>query len=318
MKLPLALLYLALTTCSLAAPIPLELPEASVGDSVQSFESAFSQLEDKMQSTAQKHRAFGVREKWITGTAAVLTTLGTTGYIVSSAIPEAKRQQQAATLRRLKAAVANAKAKAKASTSAAGQGVQRIKVKRGAADALKGLEGAAKAVAEHEGDDAESFHSALSRSSSMRIGDFDDAAPHAPPTPSPRLARSRSWPLTTAASTQTPSQTAQDRLVQDNLDTHLRLSALESALLDVRMHQHDDQVSKLSPFTKAMIGIALINAAGGVASAELSVEGAVESSRGMGALPDVKNLDVQTCKEYAKTLDGLDCAKAHGTAVKAA
>lgn len=289
MKLPhLLLLILLLTPSTLSAPIPGELPTTSLTDSVRSFESAFTELDDKIQAAAEEHKAFGRREKWITGVAAVLTTVGTGGYIVSSAVPEAKRQQQAAALRRLRVAVARADARA------AGQ---RARVKRSAAEALE------RAVE----DDAESFKSALSRTPSMRIGDFDDT-PH--PAPAAQLTRSHSLP---APSTNPQSNT--DRLLQDNLDTHLRLSALETALLDVRRHQHE-QMSKLSPFAKFMVGFAFLNAAGAVVSAELSAQGAIESNRGMGPLPDVRNLDRGTCEQYARKVDGVDCAQARGKGVQ--
>ncbi|TKY91017.1 hypothetical protein EX895_001016 [Sporisorium graminicola] len=328
MKLSLAIIltYLVFTICTLSAPIPLELPQASLTDSVRSFESEFSQLEDKMQSVAEKHKAFGVREKWLTGAAAGLTMLGTSGYIVSSAIPEAKRQQQAATLRKLKAAVARANERAAAAAAAGGivsantgtSQASRMRVKRSTA---RLLEQAAETLERHKEEDAESFRSALSRTPSslsasqtpsMRIGDFEDDIQHARVSPPWKLTKSQSLPVAALSPLKTQSQTAHDRLMQDNLDTELRISALESALLDVRKHQHNDQVSKLSPYTKGMIGFAVLNAAGGVVSAELSVQGAIESSRATGPLPDVANLDARTCAEYAKTVGGLDCDAAHG------
>ncbi|CDR99559.1 hypothetical protein, partial [Sporisorium scitamineum] len=191
MKLPLVLIvtYVILSTCTLAAPVPVIIPEASLTDSVRSFESAYSQLEDKMQEATEKHKAFGRREKWLTGAAGGLSLVGTGGFILSSAIPEAKRQQQAATMRKLKQVVAEANERAAAAggvistntgigtagSTATGQQVNRIKVKRSAAEVL---EDAAKALAEHKEEDAESFKSALSRTSSMRIGDFEDDVKH--------------------------------------------------------------------------------------------------------------------------------------------
>lgn len=88
-------------------------------------------------------------------------------------------------------------------------------------------------------------------------------------------------------------------------------------MIELKQHQHD-QLRTISPFTKTIIGLGLVNALGGVVSAELSVQNTVQSAMrnhdGKDALPDVSVLDPKTCEPFANQIEGLDCSKAHGVA----
>ena len=313
--LALVVMYVSLASCALAAPVVLPSAgvEASVNDSIRSFESAYSQLDDKVQTAARDEKAFSRREKLITGIAAGLTTLGTGGYIISSAVPMATRRRKQARIAELEAAVARADAAAKRRSS----NVVRMGRVLGKREEMDGLREAAEAVVGHGDQDAESFYSAISRTPSMRIGDFVDHMQHTPVYAS-RLRRSQSVPSSrTSASVSlnepaTPSRPIQERLVQDNIDTHERIAQLETAVLDLRKHQHDWLSERLSAWTKGMIAAGLINAAGGIVSAELSVQNTIEGSGNNSTLPDVSHLDAKTCKQFAKKIDGLNCSKAHG------
>nr|CDI51718.1 putative protein [Melanopsichium pennsylvanicum 4] len=99
-----------------------------------------------------------------------------------------------------------------------------------------------------------------------------------------------------------------------NDETNARLRAVEAALLDLKQHQYDSQ--KFSAFTKIMIGMGLLNAVGAGASAELSVQNAIEAAKKnysqQNKLPDVTNLDPTTCTKFQTEVTGLDCSKAHG------
>lgn len=103
----LTCLTLVTSWSALAAPVPLQA-EVSLSDSVKSWQSAVTDIDDKLQEAMEEHKAFSTKEKWAAGVVGGLSLLGTGGYIASSAIPVAKKKQQAEYLRGLQQAVATA------------------------------------------------------------------------------------------------------------------------------------------------------------------------------------------------------------------
>ena len=307
MKLSLALV-LAFVLAAVIGAAPLPLPpamgaEASLTDSIRSFESAVSQLDDRIHVAAQKKAAYTVRERWAGGVAAGMTTLGTAGYIASSAIPMATNRREAKRVDELKSAVARAKGSAQTRPGMRKRsGLEEVAEKALAA----GLD-------HHPAEEGnESFVTAWSRTSSQRLSDFTDHDK----TQYAKLLKSYSVPLYISRSPPAYAELRHSASTTEAIATHERLSAIESALLDVKQHHHDAQ--QLSPFSKAMIGVSAGNAIAGVASAELSAQNAIEAARKKkdDDLPDVSGLDYATCLEYAKDIDNLDCKAAHGGASK--
>ena len=292
--------YFALATCTFAAPVVAPLSaEASLTDSIRSFESAWSQLDDKIAVAAKKKEAFGRREKWLTGTAAALTTAGTAGYIISPAISMGVAHRKDSAMRELNQAVWEAQ-RARSATTPLDQ--TQPKAKRSEVEAMK-------ATAE----DAESFVSALSRTNSDRLSDLDhaDLLHGHPSTKQPDRSAPPAYTIQPQGSASPSNFFRPESPSRDSVETQDRLAALERALLDIKQHQHDQQ--KLNTFTKVLIGTGVANAVGGVVSAELSAENAVEAAKRKGAkVPDVSELDRDTCERFKKELTDLDCSKAQG------
>lgn len=271
------LALLIFPTCFFAAPLPGP-PEAPLVD----FRDTLAQLDDKILSVERKTRSFGTKEKWAAGVVAGLSTVANGGFVISAGLHMADDHRQAAKLRELKQAVARADAAAKARSDRSREGL----AKRGEQQVVE--------CAEDALDDGASFKSALSRTPSQRIDDLIHRYT------SESRAYDRSWSSHSG----------------DSLDTHDRLTAIESALLRQRQHQHE-QLSEHSPFTKTLIGVGVGNAVLGAASAELNVEDTMETERRSkepeDKLPNVKNLDRETCKRFEGEVEGLDCRKAKGS-----
>ncbi|SPO20477.1 uncharacterized protein UTRI_00877_B [Ustilago trichophora] len=315
-----------------AAPLPQPPVEAvaSLTDSIKSFESTFSAVNEKIAHAAERRKKWTTREKWLAGIGTALTTVGTVGFVAAPSVQMSVNHRQEEKLRELRELVAQANARAGyASVNARLDRGIRIR-KRGPLDGLEKL--AQKVGLKGGKEDGESFVSALSRTSSKRLSDFNEHEAHLL-KPSQEvvkqyktLTRSNSAPLyfypsssphkeplyplhsTTTSTTESYESTIHDRL-----------SWVETAILDLKEHQHDQQ--KLSPFTKFLIGLGVVNAAGTVVSAELSVQNTIEAANkkrkknsGEDALPDVTNLDRETCEKFMGQVDGLDCSKAQGKA----
>ncbi|KIS72377.1 uncharacterized protein UMAG_00781 [Mycosarcoma maydis] len=318
----LTCLTLVTSWSALAAPVPLQA-EVSLSDSVKSWQSAVTDIDDKLQEAMEEHKAFSTKEKWAAGVVGGLSLLGTGGYIASSAIPVAKKKQQAEYLRGLQQAVATAKANAAVSQLvgsnaekaldggiATGKETRNWRVKRSAEEVV---ETASEAVKTHVEEDGESFHSATSRTPSLRLEDFDEgptrnkAASALATSPGPHLESQLSF-----FGHEHPGP---EQHWKANVEDHL--STLVTSVIELKQHQHD-QLRTISPFTKTIIGLGLVNAVGGVVSAELSVQNTVQSAMrnhdGKDALPDVSVLDPKTCEPFANEIEGLDCSKAHGVA----
>lgn len=276
----LTFLTLLTTWSALAASVPPLAAEASLTDSVRSFESAISDIDDKIQAAAREEKVLTKQEKWTAGAVAGLTLLGTGGFIVSSAIPIAKKRQRAAALKQLQQAVADANGRKEE---------LGFKAKRSAEEQI--VKTASELAMGREEAHIESFRSAASHTSSEGLEDFDDGR-HLSRSPSlERHAQRESW----------------------RNDVEDQLSTLASAVLDLKQHQHD-QIKTLSPFAKTMIGVGVVNAVAGIASAELSAQNAIENAHTQPDLPDVSNLDQQMCSRFAAKIPGLDCDKARSGA----
>lgn len=291
--------YLALATCTFAAPVAPLSAEASLTDSIRSFETAWTQLDDKIAVAAKKKEAFGRREKWLTGAAAALTTAGTGGYIISAAIPMEVGHRKDSAMRELNEAVWEA-GRAKSATIPAYQ--TNSKSKRSGVEAVT-----------RTAEDAESFVSALSRTNSERMSDLDhaDLASGHLATKQPDRSAPPAYIFQPHSDASKSHFFRPESPSRESVETQDRLAALERALLDIKQHQHDQQ--KLSTFTKVLIGTGVANAVGGVVSAELNVQNAEEAVRRKEAkLPDVSELDRDTCERFKKELADLDCSKAHG------
>lgn len=296
-SLTLSFAYLLVSTLVQSAPIGLPplSAEASLTDSVRSFESAWSQLDEKVQAAVQKKDSFRRKEIALTGAAAGASLLATGGFVASAALPRVFEHRKEEQVRKLHEAAARARSSQR-----------KDRIKR--AIPMEGVEGM-----EGEGD---SFVSALSRSNSERFGDFQEhpaksvhlvdqhGKPYLPPS---RLAIDRS-PNFELFSPRTPAHPGGS--------THDRLAAVEQALLEIKQHQHD--AAKLSPFTKALIGVGVVDAAATLVAAELNVQNAVEAGKSKKSEEeekeeeeDVKRLDKKSCEEFKSRIPGLDCSKAH-------
>lgn len=200
-----------------------------------------------------------------------------------------------------------------------------------------GVEGLEKAVEELVGkgeeDEVESFQSALSRSSSRRMSDFEELnkehdrnsiglhfnpAQMTHPQPIPKFIHTNAPLFPSSYNDKYYHRSVSGPLSEpghhDESAHDDRLSRVESALLDLKQHQHDQQ--KLSLSTKVLLAIGAINAVGGAVSAELVTQNAIEAAKRRDEkLPDVTNLDQETCKKYAGEISGLDCTKAMGKPV---
>ncbi|SPO21400.1 uncharacterized protein UTRI_00877 [Ustilago trichophora] len=326
----LTLHLFALLTHAIPIPIPGPPLEAvsSLTDSVKSFESTISVFDKKITDAAEKRKKWTTREKWLAGIGAALTTVGTVGFVAAPAVQMTVNHRQEEKLKELREAVAqsNYRAAYAGVNAKLGRGISIRK--RGPLDGLEKVAQEAELTGAKE--DAESFVSALSRTSSKRLSDFNQHEAHLV-KPSREvvkqyksLTRSNSAPLyfypSSSFSPKTPSYLAHSRTTDSQEETmHDRLGSVEKAVLELKQHQHDQQ--KLSSFTKALIGLGVVNAAGTVVSAELSVQNAIEAAnkrekknKGEDALPDVTNLDGRTCEKFMGQVDGLDCSKAHGQA----
>ncbi|GAK61859.1 uncharacterized protein PAN0_001d0054 [Moesziomyces antarcticus] len=314
MKLNTAItaMYLTLTGITSAAPLMrnVEAAEVSLPETMRSFDSHWSELDDKVQEASQKKALFGTREKWITGVGAGLTLAGTGGYIASSVIPMQLAHRQDAAREKLQAAVARADAAKQAEQLRSAAHV----VKREFVDAAKEAQGAL----EHVGDN-ESFASALSRSPSERLSELDEIHPVKVKEDGMHrtLDAQRPPPLYVfdakgdLASTGYRHELYRGMPSSAGSDPSERLAAVEAAVLSLKQHHYEGQ--KLSPSTKALLGVGLVGAVGGLASAELAVQSSVEGvRRANDRLPDVTNLDPGTCAHFATELPSLDCSKAHG------
>lgn len=308
----IAAIYLTLTGITSAAPLMRNLgaAEVSLPETVRSFDSHWTELDDKVQEASQKKALFGTREKWITGVGAGLTLVGTGGYIASSVIPMQLAHRQDAEREKLQEAVAKADAAKRAEQLRSAAHV----VKRELVDAAKEAEGAL----EHVGDN-ESFVSALSRSPSERLSEVDEI--HAVKAKEAHIHRlldaQRPPPLYVfdakhdLASTGFRHEQYRGSPSSEGSDHSERLAAVEAAVLSLKEHHYEGQ--KLEPSTKALLGIGLVGAVGGLASAELAIQNSVEGvKRANDRLPDVTNLDPGKCAQFATELPSLDCSKAHG------
>lgn len=247
------LLVLTTLTSILALPSPSPAPplsaETSLTSSIRSFESAWSHLDSQLAEAEEKRKAFATKEKWATRTGAGLSLLGTSGYIASSTISRAvnyrkkhlKEVQQALTPRKR--------------GGLGGEGMRR-----------RAFEELAKPI-EEEG---ESFYSALSRSSSQRLEEF-----HEEDLQNQALEPSHEDLHPSSSVQKANSQIDQ---IQQNRDMEERLAAVESAILDIKRMQHEQ--TKMSGDSKAMLVLGLLNAVGGLVSAELSVQNAIEAAEG--------------------------------------
>ena len=330
--LALSFIYLALTLSTSALPLPPLSAEKSLSDSVRSFESAYTQLDDAFRTATEKRKAFSQRKKWATGVVAGLTTLGTGGFIASSAVPMANAHIQAKSIEQLRAAVARADAAHAAEERLRGEGkigMQGGLVKRaGVEEAGEVFHDALDHFAQDQEGEA---RGALIRGPTGRVTEVGGGRGHVwqpyelDRYPRIALPRSKSAPTSYAFPQDPPppynphpesdsfhrSASLNNNPSDNSPSTSERLTAIENALLDIKQHHHEQ--AKLSPFTKAMIAIGVVNAVGGGVSAELSAENAVEAAKRKNqGLPDVSNLDRATCENFKADIAGLDCSKAKG------
>ncbi|GAC99556.1 phosphoglycerate mutase [Pseudozyma hubeiensis SY62] len=277
MKFYPTLLLIQLLSATSAIPVPPLSAEVSLSDSVRSWQSAVSEIDDKISAATMKKEAFGRQEKWIGGVGAGLTTMGTVGYVVSSAVPVIRRQRERSALKQLNAAL---KAKGCGVRRKQQQASGKWKTRRSAEEPV--LNAASNLAKDGLDEDRESFSSALSRSSSERFEDVDGdhrlkVVDHATDprdyylSTSPPPSRRPSLDLDHIHSPHN-QDTTPDRWRNDIED---QLHTLYSSIVDLKHHQHD-QVSTFSPFAKTMIAVGAFNAVGGIVSAELSAQNAVQ------------------------------------------
>ena len=249
MKAILTLYTILLTLSCLTHALPFSAPplsaENSLSSSIRSFESAWSHLDSAIEKAEAKGKAFATRERWATGIAAGLSVLGTAGYIASSAIPrivKAKKEH----LLKLQSQLASKR---------------KSMMRRNLEETLA--------------KDGESFYSALRQSSSERMEDFDHEELLKPHTPM-NLQRSASAPSPGGDKREWGRRNAYR--VQEDIRTHDRLEAVEQAILGIKRKQHEE--TKRSRFQKVLLGATVLIPVGGLVSAGLSVQNAVEAAEG--------------------------------------
>ncbi|PWZ00643.1 hypothetical protein BCV70DRAFT_206083 [Testicularia cyperi] len=92
---------------------------------------------------------------------------------------------------------------------------------------------------------------------------------------------------------------------------HQRLENLEEELLELKRKQAGGSKGPDKTAKILLVGGAT-TALAGIASAELVVQNAYDSSIKPHNTPDVTNLDPATCEKLARTFSSLDCSKAKG------
>ncbi|KAJ1032168.1 hypothetical protein NDA18_001664 [Ustilago nuda] len=248
MKAILTLYTILLTLSCLTQALSLSAPplraENSLSSSIRSFESAWSHLDSAIEKAEAKGKAFATRERWATGIAAGLSVLGTAGYIASSAIP-----------RIVKAKKEHLKLQSQLASK------RKSMVRRNLEEALA--------------KEGESFYSTLRQSSSERMEDFDHEELLQYHTPM-NLQRSASAPSPGGDKREWGRRNTYR--VQEDIRTHDRLEAVEQAILGIKRKQHEE--TKRSRFQKVLLGATVLSAVGGLASAGLSVQNAVEAAEG--------------------------------------